>query len=246
MASEAAAPPVLEVARVVRNYQGLRPLRIASLSIARGERVALSGIDAGAAEVLINLVTGAALPDHGDVLISGRSTNGISSGDEWIAFLEQFGIVSPRAVLIESATIQQNLALPFTLQIDPVPPDVAARVEALAVECGIASHSAGPSGTESLRTLAGEAPPAMRARLHFARAIALDPSLVLLEHPTAGLDEPARLPLAEDLARVLERRGIAALVITQDEPFARRVAHRILKLQPATGELKPLRKGWFR
>jgi ABC-type lipoprotein export system ATPase subunit len=247
MTFEAAArAAVVEVARVVRNYQGLRPLRIASLSIARGERVALSGIDAGAAEVLINLVTGAALPDEGDVRVLGRSTAEISSGDEWLAFLEQFGIVSPRAILMEGASIQQNLAMPFTLQIDPVPPDIAARVEALAAECGIGSGSAGPSVTERLVMLAGEAPQDIRARLHFARAVALDPALVLLEHPTAGVEDAARLALADDMARVLEGRGLAALVITQDEPFARRVAHRTLKLQPATGELKPQRRGWFR
>ena len=46
-----------------------------------------------------------------------RPTSAITDGDEWLASLDRFGIVSPRAVLIESATIQQNLAMPFTLQI---------------------------------------------------------------------------------------------------------------------------------
>jgi ABC-type transporter Mla maintaining outer membrane lipid asymmetry ATPase subunit MlaF len=235
---------VVRMTRVVRNYQGLRPLRIASLTVAPGERVALSGIDAVAAEVLINLVTGAALPDEGDVQVFGRSTAHISTGDDWLAFLEQFGIVSPRAVLIEGASIQQNLAMPFTLQIDPVPSDIAQRVQALAVECGIASDRDGIE--ERLSRPAGEAPPEMRARLHFARAIALDPGLVLLEHPTAGVEGPARHALGDDMARVLEGRRLAALVITQDEPFALRVADRTLKLQPATGELKPQRRGWFK
>lgn len=242
MTSESA--PVVEIARVVRTYQALRPLRIASLTIAPGERVALSGLDAGASEVLVNLITGAALPDEGEVRVFGRLTSAITSGDEWLASLDSFGIVSPRAVLMEGASIQQNLAMPYTLQIDPVPADVAARVEALAVECGIGAASGAPSGV--LGTRAGDAPPDLRARLHLARAIALDPALVLLEHPTASVEDRARQPLAADVARVLESRGIAALVITQDESFALRAAHRALKLHPATGELKPLRKGWFR
>ena len=246
MTREGPAQPVVQLSRVVRRYQGLRPLRIAALSIARGERVALSGLDAGAAEVLINLMTGAALPDEGEVHVLGRSTAGITSADEWLAFLEQFGIVSPRAVLMEGASIGQNLAMPFTLQIDPVPPDIAARVEELAAECGLRPDPAGPGLPGGLSTLAGDAPQEVRARLHFARAIAIEPTFVLLEHPTAGVEEPARVPLGEDMARVLEGRRLAALVITQDQPFSLRVAHRTLKLQPATGELKPLRRGWFR
>ena len=108
------AAPAIQIAQVVRNYGSLRPLRIAALAVAPGERVALTGLDAGAAEVLVNLVTGAALPDEGEVRVFGRATSEIASGDEWLASLERFGIVSPRAVLIEGATVLQNLAMPFT------------------------------------------------------------------------------------------------------------------------------------
>lgn len=236
--------PVVRIARVTRNYQALRPLRIASLSIRHGERVAISGVDAVAAEVLVNLITGAALPDEGEVRVFGRSTAEISTGDEWLASLDRYGIVSPRAVLMEGATIEQNLAMPFTLEIEPVPPAVAAQVETLAVECGI-SAGAGNAATW-LRTLAGEAPHEVRARVHFARALALNPALLLLEHPTAGVDGAATARLGDDIARVLEARRLTTIVITQDDSFASRVAHRTLKLQPATGELKPQRRGWFR
>jgi ABC-type transporter Mla maintaining outer membrane lipid asymmetry ATPase subunit MlaF len=235
--------PIVQIARVTRNYQALRPLRIASLSIRHGERVAISGVDAAAAEVLVNLITGAALPDEGEVRVFGRSTAEISNGEEWLASLDKYGIVSPRAVLMEGATIEQNLAMPFTLEIEPVPPGVAAQVETLAVECGI---SAGAGNAANwLRALAGEAPHEVRARVHFARALALNPALLLLEHPTAGMEEAATARLGDDIARVLEVRKLTTIVITQDDSFASRVAHRTLKLQPATGELKPQRRGWF-
>ena len=229
---------VLQITDLVRNYHALRPLRLASLTIAEGERVAIQGMDAAAAEVLINLVTGAALPEEGEVRVFGRATSEISNGDEWLTSLDRFGIVSPRAIIMEGATVQQNLAMPFTLEIDPVPSEIADRVEALANETGI--------DFDRLQRPASEAAAELRARIHLARAVALDPALLLLEHPTAGIEKAEVGTLADDLARVLEGRRLTALVITQDESFASRVAQRMLMLEPATGELKPVRKGWFR
>jgi ABC-type transporter Mla maintaining outer membrane lipid asymmetry ATPase subunit MlaF len=232
---------VLEVTGVRKSYQALRPLRIESLQALAGERVAISGVDAGGAEVLINLVTGAGLPDVGEVRVFGRPTSDIAGGDEWLTSLDRFGIVSPRAVLLEGATIQQNLAMPYTLQIDPVPPDVASRVAALAKECGMpVEHDA-----SWLARKAGDVPPDMRIRLHLARAVALGPELLLLEHPTADVPEGARPAFADDLVRVTETRRLTTLVITQDARFAMKVAHRVLHLQAATGLLKPLRRGWL-
>ncbi len=108
--------PVLQITGVQKRYQSLRPLRIQELTIAAGERVAVSGFDAGAAEVLVNLVTGASLPDEGEVRVLGHRTADIVDGDEWLASLDRFGIVSPRGVLLEGATLEQNLAMPFTLR----------------------------------------------------------------------------------------------------------------------------------
>ena len=60
-------------------------------------------------------------PTKGEVLVRDHSTAAIADGDEWLASLDRFGIVSPRAVLLDAATLLQNLAMPFTLDIDPIP-----------------------------------------------------------------------------------------------------------------------------
>jgi phospholipid/cholesterol/gamma-HCH transport system ATP-binding protein len=232
-----AAEVVVQITGVVRSHQALRPLRLAALTVLRGERVAIHGVDAPAAEVLINLVTGATLPEEGEVRVLGRATSEIENGDEWLASLDRFGIVSPRAVMMDGAAVLQNLAMPFTLTIDPVPEETIERVEVLANATGIPP--------ELLGKAAGDLARDMRVRLHLARALALDPALLLLEHPTAGVDEAAVPRLADDVARALEARGTTALIISQDERFASRTATRRLTLQPGTGQLKPVRKGWF-
>lgn len=230
----------IRIAGVQKHYAALRPLRIRSLDVGMGERVALGGVDGAAAEVLVNLVTGAALPDAGTVEVFGRSTAEISDGDAWLASLDRFGILSPRAVMLEGSTLLQNLALPFTLQIDPVPTDVVARVAALAAECGI--------DPASLPAQVGELPQAVRVRAHLARALALDPALLVVEHPTADVAEAERPRLASDLARVADARRLPALILTLDQGFAVAAAHRSFELQPATGALAPWTKkrGWFR
>ena len=89
--------PVLELTDVSKDYHGLRPLRLANLSIAAGEQVALVGFDAPGAEVFVNLVTGATLPDRGTIRLFGRPTADISDADDWLSVVDRVGIVSRRA-----------------------------------------------------------------------------------------------------------------------------------------------------
>jgi putative ABC transport system ATP-binding protein len=229
---------VLSLVNVRKHYQSLRPLRIRTLTIGPGERVAVSGLDAGAAEVLVNLVTGASVPDEGEVHVLGRSTTSIADGDEWLASLDRFGIVSPRAVLLDSATLLQNLAMPFTLQIDPVLDEIQSRVTTLANEAGLAAGVL-------LQPIAGLTPE-IRIRAHLVRAVALNPQLLILEHPTAGLPPSDRRPFGMDVAHIAEARGLPTLIISEDAEFSREAAHQTLALNPATGELKQRKRlfGW--
>jgi ABC-type lipoprotein export system ATPase subunit len=226
---------VLRITGVRKQYNALRPLRMNDLAIARGERVALSGLDAGAAEVLVNLVTGASVPDEGEVLVQGRSTAAIADGDEWLASLDRFGIVSPRAILLDAATLLQNLAMPLTLQIDPLPPDAAATATALAREAGI--------GDEWLDRPVAALPAAVKMRAHLVRAVVLGPALLILEHPTAALEKGEGRAFGEAVARVAGARALATLIVSEDADFSETASSRRLALQAASGDLKPRRRG---
>jgi phospholipid/cholesterol/gamma-HCH transport system ATP-binding protein len=183
-------------------------------------------------------VTGASVPDSGEVRIFGQRTADIPDGDAWLDLLERFGIVSPRAVLLEGSTLLQNLAMPFTLEIEPVPEPIAQRVAELAGQCGL-------DPARWLGVRAGDLPADMRVLAHLARALALNPEFIVVEHPTADVAPAAREPLARAVARACDGRPVAMLVLTNDELFAKAVAPRNLKLDGATGQLKPLKKGWF-
>jgi ABC-type transporter Mla maintaining outer membrane lipid asymmetry ATPase subunit MlaF len=231
-------PPIVEIKGVRKNYSALRPLRMNSLVVAPAERVAVAGLDSTAAELVVNLVTGATLPDEGEIQVFGRRTADVVDGEAWLASLDRFGIVSDRAVLLEGSTLVQNITLPFTLEIDPVSPEMRAQVVGLATECGIEN--------EWLEQPAAALPPGVRARVHFARAIALGPALLLMEHPTAALPQGERGAFGQVVVRVCDARGLTTVMMTNDAEFAEIAAHRIVTLQPATGELAPKKRRWLK
>jgi ABC-type taurine transport system ATPase subunit len=101
---------------------------------------------------------------------------------------------------------------------------------------------------QDLARPAGELPGETRMRVHLARAVALGPQLLLVEHPTTSVAAEQRARLGRDFAAVGERYGTAMLMMTMDLDFAETAAHRLLTLQPATGALEPWKRkrGWFR
>ena len=230
----AADERLVELHGVSKDYRGLRPLRVSSLELHEGESLALLGFDQVTAELLVNLLTGAILPDSGEIIVMGRLTSSISHADDWVGTLDQFGLLSERAVLLDQLTVEQNLALPLSLELDQLPTEIHARVGHLAREVGLDDESLG----KPLNAL----PALMRLRVRLGRALALDPRVLLAEHPNALLSKAEAATFAADLSRVVAARRLALLVLTADQEFARAVAGQVLTLQPATGELK--RGGW--
>lgn len=220
----------LVLTHVEKQYGGLRPLRVRDLRVAEGRITMLLGFDRPTAEVFVNLITGASLPDTGDVSSLGRPTSAIADSDEWLAFVERFGIVSDRIVLLEAMTVAQNLAISFDLNLEPVEPAVMARVTELAAEVGIAPAQ--------LETLVGEAAPLLRSQVYLARALAFNPAVLVLEHPTANLQPDDARRFAAIVKDVSAKRGVTTIGLLMDEAFAKATGGRLLKWQPATGELK--------
>ena len=222
--------PLIEVANVSKQYVALRPLRVAQFVVRPGEQFVLSGFDAIAAEMLIHLITGAALPDEGTIRIAGRDTRDIATDTEWLTSLDRFGLVSERAVLIDQLPIAANMALPLTLTIDPMSPETRAKVDELAEEVGLAH--------ERLPQPAGTLTATERTRVHMARAIAPGPQVLLLEHPTAKIDAAAdRASIGATVARLAQSRGLAWVAMSEDQEFVRASGGIELRLTPATGAL---------
>lgn len=229
---------VLQIRDVQKQYGALRPLRLRSLDVMRGATVALVGLDAAAAEIFVNLVTGSMLPDTGQVRVFGVDTSAIDDAEDWLRRLDRFGILSDRAVLLDALTAAQNLAMTFSLAVDAIPPEVRTAVEALARDVGLAS--------DVLERKVADLSTLDRARVRLGRAVALAPDLLVMEHPTANLGGTDVQPFARDLRRLADGRGLTAVAVTADARFASAITSDVRRLQPATGDLVAETGAWDR
>jgi putative ABC transport system ATP-binding protein len=229
---------VLAIAALIKDYHGLRPLRIERLTLAPGEQLALLGFDEPAAEMMTTLVTGAAVPDHGTIHVLGTSTATIEDSEAWLRLVDKIGIVSERAVLLSALTVIQNLAIPFTLAIEPPTEAIRERAARLAREVGLPG--------DSLDRPVGGLDATATFKVRLARALSLVPAMLLLEHPTARIARADVKALARSVRTIAEARGLATLTLTADAEFAAAVAGRVVTWEPASGLLtERRRRGWF-
>lgn len=221
---------LLDINGLTKDYQALRPLRIAKLSVNAGDIVSIGGIDAGAAETLVHLITGATLPDTGEVTLFGQNTRAITDGDAWLKSLDGIGMITMRGILIEAFSVLQNIAMSYTLDVDPIDPRVVPQAGALAREVGI--------DAAMFDLPAGKTPAEVQMRVHLARSLALGPKMLIAEHPSAALPPESVATFGADLAKVARARNLALLAITADEALAKAIGGQRLDLVAATGELK--------
>jgi len=221
---------LLEITGLQKEFHALRPLRLASLAINAGDIVSIGGIDATAAATLVHLITGATLPDQGDVTLFGQNTRAITDSDAWLKSLDGIGMITSRGILIEMFTVLQNIAMSFTLDVDPVDPRVVPEASALAREVGI--------DPAMIDVPTGRTAPDVRMRVHLARSLALGPRLLIADHPSASLPRDSVAGFGADLSRIAQSRRLALLAITADDVLAKAIGGRRLELVAANGELR--------
>lgn len=224
--------PLLEINGLSKDYQTLRPLRIKSLIVNSSDVLSISGIDMLGAETFVHLVTGATLPDAGDVTLFGRNTRAITDSKAWLKSLDGVGMISARGILVQMFSVLQNVALSLTLDVDPIDPHVLPQAGALAREVGI--------DPGQFDVPAGRVATDVQMRIHLARALALEPRLLIAEHPSASLPRDVVAGFGADLGKVARARGIALLAITADDSIAKAMGGSRLEVVPATGELRAL------
>ena len=170
--------------------------------------------------VCIKHMVGLLYPDEGDVLVHGESVPGMRD-EELFEMRKKFGVLFQDGALFGSMNLWDNVAFPLRQHTDKGEDEIGDIVNRRLREVGLEA-----SGDKMPNELSG----GMRKRAGFARALVLDPDIVLFDEPDSGLDPVRTALLCELIQEIHEENGGAYVVITHDIMSAKRVAEYIAVL----------------
>jgi phospholipid/cholesterol/gamma-HCH transport system ATP-binding protein len=167
--------------------------------------------------VCIKHMVGLLYPDEGDVLVHGESVPNMAD-DDLFAMRKKFGVLFQDGALFGSMNLYDNVAFPLRQHTDKGEDEIADICNRRLKEVGL-----GGAGDKMPNELSG----GMRKRAGFARALVLDPQIVLFDEPDSGLDPVRTALLCELIKEIHDENGGCYVVITHDIMSARRVAEYI-------------------
>jgi phospholipid/cholesterol/gamma-HCH transport system ATP-binding protein len=213
-------PDAIEFIDVHKAFGRNRILRGLNMGLPEGKISMILGPSGTGKSVCIKHMVGLLYPDDGDVLIHGESVPNMQD-DELFEMRKKFGVLFQDGALFGSMNLYDNVAFPLRQHTDKSEEEVAEIVNRRLREVGLAD-----AGDKMPNELSG----GMRKRAGFARALVLDPDIVLFDEPDSGLDPVRTALLCELIKEVHEENGGCYVVITHDIMSARRVAEHIAVL----------------
>ena len=194
--------------RVSKRFGPLTVLDEVSLDMPRGEATVVLGRSGTGKSVMLRHIVGLMAPDAGRVLVQGQDLIGLSV-PAIAAVRRQVGFLFQNAALFDSLTVGENVAFPLRRHTTLPEPEVRARAQEKLAQVGLARDYEKMSAA-----LSG----GMRKRAGLARAMALDPAILLVDEPSAGLDPITSGEIDDLLVRVKEELGTTLVVVTHNIP----------------------------
>ena len=217
-------PPLLSVQSVEKYYGSpqsvTKALDQVSFRIRPGEHIAVMGASGSGKTTLLNCISTIDTVSSGHILLEGRDITAIPM-EEIAAFRrEALGFVFQEFNLLDTLTLEENMALPLTIR-ELEPAEIRAKVHALADRLGL---------SEALGKFPYQVSGGQKQRCAFARAVIGEPKLILADEPTGALDSASARVLLEIMHRFHRESHATILMVTHDA-FSASFAERILFLK---------------
>ncbi len=225
MASEQEAAAI-ELRDVQKRFGSQTVLNGVSLEVHQGETLVVLGRSGTGKSVLLKVLIGLVAPDAGSVRIHGKEMTGVSDADANV-LRARMGFLFQDAALYDSLSVEDNVAFPLRHQpparrADAGPaPDNDHRVEELLNFVGMA---------DAKHKMPSEISGGMKKRVGLARALALQPDILLFDEPTAGLDPITAGEIDTLIVNLRREHDVASVVVTHDVHSARKIADRVTLL----------------
>ncbi|MBN1347428.1 MAG: ABC transporter ATP-binding protein [Phycisphaerae bacterium] len=220
--------PVVELRNVHKTLGALRVLRGVNLRLQRGQTTVIIGESGVGKSVTLKHIIGLMAPDDGDVWFCSESAFGgrrVRVPDlsymQLVELRKRFGFLFQMGALFDSMTAGENVGFPLREHTKLSRAEIERRVRAKLSLVGL-------DGVQNKRP--AELSGGQKKRVALARAISLDPEVILYDEPTTGLD-PVRADVINEMIRRLQAElGVTSVVVTHDMASAYKVGDRILML----------------
>jgi sulfate transport system ATP-binding protein len=190
----------VEMKNIYKQYGDFRASDNVSFGIEKGKLVALLGPSGSGKTTLLRMIAGLETPNAGDIFIDGKRVNDIPASKRGIGFVFQ------SYALFRYMTVYDNVA--FGLELQKVPKaEIKERVMKLLEITGL-------SGME--KRYPNQLSGGQRQRVAFARALAPNPQVLLLDEPFSALDYQTRLEVSDDIGKIIKEQKKTAILVTHD------------------------------
>lgn len=223
--SSRSAKPLIDVSRLEVTFEAQTILKEIDVHFQAGETVAVIGESGCGKTVFMKTLVGLIAPTKGTIRFDGNDLSKLSPAT-LSDLRRRFGFVFQNAALFDSMTVFDNVAFPMRQSTEADDSEIAERVMQHLLEVGL------PETVVSKRP--SELSGGMRKRVGIARAIILQPELVVYDEPTTGLDPIMSDVINELMLDVRNRYPVTSVIVTHDMRTAQKVADRVLMFYPRT------------
>jgi phospholipid/cholesterol/gamma-HCH transport system ATP-binding protein len=188
--------------------------------VVRGETLAVLGRSGTGKSVLLKLIIGLEQMDSGSIRIQGQEISGLAL-NEMNRLRIKIGFLFQQAALYDSLTVEQNVAFPLERHTKMSASERSARVKELLASVGM---------EHDLKKMSSDISGGMQKRVGLARALALQPEILLLDEPTAGLDPITSGEIDDLVLRLQKEHALTSIVVTHDLQSAKTIADSVALL----------------
>jgi phospholipid/cholesterol/gamma-HCH transport system ATP-binding protein len=216
----AAGEPIVRLVDVYKSFGSLKVLDGVSIDFEKGKNTVIVGPSGTGKSVLLKHIVGLLRPDKGEVYFDKQRTDELGE-PELVAVRKRIGFLFQMGALFDSMSVGDNVEFPLVEHAKMTPADRHERRDAVLKMVGLPGIA---------KKMPAELSGGQRKRVALARAVVLNPDVVLYDEPTTGLD-PIRSDVINELIVQLNRKlGITSIIVTHDMISARKIAHRIVML----------------
>jgi phospholipid/cholesterol/gamma-HCH transport system ATP-binding protein len=213
------APIVIE--NLQKSFGAQKVLNGISFRVERGETLAVLGRSGGGKSVLLKLIIGLQQPDSGSIRVAGEDMSHLNV-EKRNQVRKKVGFLFQQAALYDSLTVEENVGFPLRRHTKMADAERNELVRELLAQVGM---------ERDLEKMPSELSGGMQKRVGLARALALEPEILLFDEPTAGLDPITAGEIGQLITDLEQKKEMAAIVVTHDVHGAQQYSDRVALLQ---------------